>query len=57
MTLLIMVTALGQNGNQWVLALVVPVLGWAAVGVAFMAGKTQQQWAAMAADWFRLPGH
>jgi subtilisin family serine protease len=34
MTLLILVTALGQNGNQWVLALVIPVLGWAAVGVA-----------------------
>jgi hypothetical protein len=41
MALLILVTALGQNQNQWVLALVAPAVGWAAVGVA-MFGRERQ---------------
>jgi hypothetical protein len=50
MTLLIMITALGQNGNQWVLALVIPVLGWLAVGVAIYDRKSYvgSNWSAMA---------
>jgi hypothetical protein len=39
MTLLIMITALGQNGNQWVLALMIPILGWLAVGLALYGRK------------------
>jgi hypothetical protein len=50
MTLLILVTALGQNGNQWVLVLVVPVLGWAAVGVAAIGRhlNASRNWPSMA---------
>lgn len=33
LAILMMVTGLGQNGIQWVLALAVPVLGWAAVPI------------------------
>jgi hypothetical protein len=41
MTLLILVTSLGQNNIQWVLALTVPAVGWAVVGVAMHARATQ----------------
>jgi subtilisin family serine protease len=50
MTLLILVTALGQNGNQWVLALVIPAAGWAAIGTAVYGRgrRASSSWPAVA---------
>ncbi|NMC81004.1 MAG: S8 family serine peptidase, partial [Chloroflexi bacterium] len=43
LALLIMVTGIGQDGNQWVLVLAIPVLGWAVVALPAVLGGTRPE--------------
>lgn len=51
LTLLVMVTGLGINGNQGLLSLTVPVLGWALAAVCFLERSIQGR---MTSNWLAL---